>query len=99
MLLALLSLALVACGALGLGTPVGRPIPLGVKETDDRGTCASSGYEVDVPPHATVATIASVCVRPYRVPDASSSDADASSLTAAGELVRELEGEAVRDAR
>lgn len=71
----LLVLALApACAALGLGVPRGRAIPLAVKESDEHGRCASSGYEVDIPPHATVATIASVCVRPF---DASALDASA----------------------
>ncbi len=74
MILWVLSLALCACAALGLGVPRGRAIPLTVKEDGDHGRCASSGYEVDIPPHATVATIASVCVRPF---DAGSGSADA----------------------
>lgn len=47
--------------------PVSRPIPLQVKQSPELGLCASSGYEVDLPPH-TVATVASVCVRPYVAP-------------------------------
>lgn len=76
---------LTGCSALGVGAPVGRVLPLQVKESGELGRCASSGYEVDVPPHATVATVASVCVRPYRA----LSDGGASS--AADELVHELE--------
>lgn len=91
------------CASLGLGPPVGRAIPLAVKPSGELGTCASSGYEVDIPPHATVATVASVCVRPYA---SSSADAGASSDartslpsvadTAAQAVVRELEAEASR---
>ena len=80
---------LVGCAALGLGAPRTRVIPLGVKDTDDYGRCASSGYEVDLPPHATVAFVASTCVRrfdagapfdpslPRVVPDGGPDDASA----------------------
>lgn len=63
---ALLVLLLVAgCAALGLGTPRSRAIPVATKEDPDFGHCASSGYEVDLPPHATVAFVASTCIRPF----------------------------------
>lgn len=78
--LLVIATTLCDCAPLGLGAPQGRAIPLAVKETGELGTCASSGYEVDIPPRVTVATVASVCVRPYS-PDAgsgsSSSDAAA----------------------
>lgn len=103
-----LGAVLSGCASLGLGPPVGRAIPLAVKPAGELGTCASSGYEVDVPPHATVATVASVCVRPYASSsadagassDASSSDARPSlpsvADTAAQAVVRELEAEVSR---
>lgn len=71
------AIALNSCAQLGIGVPRGRPIPLAVKESGELGRCASSGYEVDIPPHATVATVASVCVRPYSPADAATSDASA----------------------
>lgn len=61
-------LCAAGCAALGLGAPRSRVIPIGVKEDPDYGRCASSGYEIDLPPHATVAFVASTCVRPFRHP-------------------------------
>lgn len=64
-LLVLVLLALVGCAALGLGAPRSRAIPLGSKDDPEYGRCLSTGYEVDIPPHATVAFVASTCVRPF----------------------------------
>lgn len=93
---------LVGCAALGLGAPQSRAIPLGVKSDPEYGRCVSTGFEVDVPPLSTVATITSVCARPYRHP----TDPDASAAERAAERearalgVRPYELEAVhRDAR
>ena len=60
-----LAFACASCAALGLGMPRSRAIPLGTKLDPDYGRCVSSGYEVDLPPHATVAFVASTCVRPF----------------------------------
>lgn len=80
--LAVLCLALAGCAALGLGTPRSRAIPVATKEDPDFGHCASSGYEVDLPPHATVAFVASTCIRPFDAGASSGSSTPASSSSA-----------------
>lgn len=72
---------LVGCAALGLGAPRTRTLPLGTKLDPEYGRCVSGGYEVDVPPHATIAFVASTCVRAY--------DAGAAHLPTDGVGVRD----------
>lgn len=81
LLCALLLLFVMSCAALGLGAPRTRVIPVGTKDDPEYGRCASSGYEVDLPPHATVAFVASTCIRPF---DAGASASSGAPIVDAG---------------